>query len=126
MSYATGICLGSPGHQVFDPINTDGSSVVKRNSTVPVKFRVCDANGNSIGTPGVVSSFAMIQVLAGTVSADLEAIESTTPDSAFRWDASGQQWIFNLSTKSQSANRTYVYRITLADQSVIEFRYGVR
>lgn len=126
VSYATGICLGSPGHQVFDPINTDGSSVVKRNSTVPVKFRVCDANGNSIGTPGVVSSFAMIQVLAGTVSADLEAIESTTPDSAFRWDASGQQWIFNLSTKSQSANRTYVYRITLADQSVIEFRYGVR
>jgi probable HAF family extracellular repeat protein len=126
VSYATGLCLGQAGRQVLEPVNVDGSSVFKRNSTVPVKFRVCDVNGNSIGSPNVVSGFAMIQVLAGTVSQDLETIESTTPDSMFRWDPTALQWIFNLSTKSQSANRTYVYRITLADQSVIEFRYGLR
>lgn len=126
VSYATGICVGQSGRQVLEPMNVDGSSVFKRNSTVPVKFRVCDVNGSSIGSPGVVSGFAMTQVLAGTVSQDLEVIESTTPDSAFRWDPSALQWIFNLSTKSQSVNRTYVYRITLADQSVIEFRYGLR
>ena len=126
VSYATGLCRGQVGHQVLEPVNLDGSSVFRRSSTVPVKFRVCDVNGNSIASPGVVSTFAMVQVLAGTISADLEAIDSTTPDTAFRWDATAQQWIFNLSTKSQSVNRTYVYRITLADRSVIDFRYGLR
>ena len=67
VGYATtGICLGSPGHQVLQPLNIDGTSVVKKGSTVPVKFRVCDANGNSIGTPGVVTNFQLVQIIDGT------------------------------------------------------------
>ena len=49
-------CSGGAGHQILQPINIDGSSVFKQGSTVPAKFRVCDASGNSLGTPGVVTS----------------------------------------------------------------------
>ena len=63
----SGACLGAPGHAILPPINADGSSVFKQGSTVPAKFRVCDANGNSIGTPGVVADFKLVQVTAGTV-----------------------------------------------------------
>jgi hypothetical protein len=52
-----GSCGGSdPGGVILPPINTDGSSVYKRKagSTIPVKFKVCDANGNSISDPNVV------------------------------------------------------------------------
>ena len=78
----------------------------KQKSTVPAKFRVCDANGNSVGLPGTVIGFAMILSSSGTYSEANEAPDSTTPDTAFRWSASDQQWIFNISTKTLAANKT--------------------
>jgi uncharacterized repeat protein (TIGR03803 family) len=120
-------CLGQPGHAILAPINADGSSVFKRNSSVSVKFRVCDANGASIGTPGVVSAFNLVQVIAGTTSQVVnEGVDSTNPDGAFRWDPTGQQWIFSLATKNLAADKTYVYRIALNDGSAIDFRFGLR
>jgi hypothetical protein len=125
--YRTGdMCLGSPEHQILQPINNDGSSVFKQKSTVPAKFRVCDYYGTSIGTPGVVSSFRLIQISNGTVSSVDEAVDSTTPDTAFRWSPDGQQWIFNINTKSLGAGKTYVYLITLNDGSTIQFQFGLK
>jgi hypothetical protein len=125
-----GSCLGSPSHQILQPINANYQtdlSVFKQGSTVPAKFRVCDANGVSIGTAGVVTKFALVQKLslAGSETID-EAVLSTTPDTAFRWSATDQQWIFNLATKTLKANTTYVYRITLNDGSTIDFRFGLK
>ena len=128
ITYApNGDCLGSPGHQVLPPLAPDGSTVVRQNSTVAVKFRVCDANGLSVGTPGVVTSFTLVRIVQGTVTSEvtLDAV-STTPDTAFRWDPSAQQWIFNLNTKDLAAGATYIYRIGLADGSSIEFSFGLR
>lgn len=120
-------CLGQPGHQVLPPVNADGSSVFKAGRTIPVKFRVCDAQGNSISTAGVVSSFRLIQTISGTVTLSVdESVASTTPDTAFRWDASDQQWIYNVSTSGLAADRTYVYRIYLNDGTYIDFMHGLR
>jgi hypothetical protein len=128
INYASGgSCLGSAGHQILQPINFDGTSVFKQGSTVPAKFRVCDANGNSIGTPGVVSSFKLVGTISGTASAVVdEEVISTTPDPAFRWSSTDQQWIFNMNTKKQSANITYFYLITLNDHSTIAFQFGLK
>ena len=84
--YATATCIGSAGHTILQPINTDGSSVFKQGSTVPAKFRVCDGNGTSIGAAGVVSSFRLVKTVAGTaITLVNESVDSTTPDVAFRW-----------------------------------------
>ena len=83
-------------------------------------------SGNSIGMPGVVTSFVRYYSSTGAASEVDELVDSTTPDTAFRWSSSDQQWIFNISTKSLSANMTYYYRITISDGSIIEFRYGLR
>ena len=123
---SSGICDGEAGHQILQPINADGTSVWKQGRTVPAKFRVCDANGVSIGTPGVVSSFLLIQIISGTVSDVDETVDSTTPFTAFRWDAGAQQWIFNISTTPQPAGQTYVYAINLNDGSTIMFQFGLR
>jgi len=64
--------------------------------------------------------------MAGTSTGVNETIVSTTPDTAFRWDATGQQWIFNISTKNLNANRTYIYVITFNDGSTITFRFGLK
>ena len=128
ITYASaGPCLGSPGHQVLPPLAADASSVVRQNATIPVKFRVCDANGVSIGTPGVVTSFTLLRVIQGTATTEVTVEPvSTIPDTAFRWDPADEQWIFNLSTKDLAAGATYAYGIGLADGSSIEFRFGVR
>jgi len=109
---------------VLQPLNQDGSSVNKQGSTIPVKFQVFDANNVSIGAPGTVVSFSLIQIINGTTSTTVnETPVATNNDTAFRYDG---QWIFNLSTKNLSAGKTYVYRITLKDGSFITFQFGLR
>jgi len=130
ITYVTsGMCAGDAGHQIRQPINVDGSSVWKQGSTVPAKFAVCDANGVSIGTAGVVTSFNLVTIMHGTVTNVDESPASTTPDTAFRWDPTGQQWIFNISTKSAPvsvANQTYGFQILLNDGSSISFQFGLK
>jgi hypothetical protein len=122
-----GICLGDAGHQILQPINADGSSVFKQGSTVPAKFRVCDANGNSIGgTTGVVQGFTVQKVSLSSNATVDENIYSTTPDSAFRWDPTAQQWIFNISTKNLTKGCLYKYDILLNDGSHIYFSFGLK
>jgi hypothetical protein len=128
VTYATaGLCAGDAGHQILQPINADGSSVFKQGSSVSAKFRVCDANGTSIGTPGVVSAFALVKTGQGTVVSTVnEPVVSGTADTAFRLDATSKQWIFNIDTKKLSAGATYCYQITLNDGSTIKFNFGLR
>ena len=126
VSYSLATCLGSAGHAILQPIDRDGSSVFKQGSTVPAKFRVCDARGVSIAAPGVVASFRLASTSLGVGGPVDEAVASTTPDTAFRWSATDQQWIYNINTKSLAANRTYNYEIVLDDDSKIAFRFGLR
>jgi hypothetical protein len=126
VQYSTESCLGSPGLQILQPINVDGSSTFKQKSTVPAKFRVCDANGTSIGTPGVVTDFRLIQIINGGVTPVNEEVDSTTPDTAFRWSATDQQWIFNINTKNLVAGKQYRYRITLNSGQMIEFGFALK
>ena len=130
-------CAGSPGHLVLQPVNSNGTSVFKKGSTVPVKFRVCGVDQISVGpaltagamltNTGVVQSFIMISAMKGTLATSVnEDILSTSASSAFRWDDTDKQWIFNLSTQNLSANGTYVYSIGLNDTSSITFEFGLK
>jgi hypothetical protein len=123
---ATSSCLGSPGHTILQPVNVDGTSVFKQGSTVPAKFRVCDVNGNSISS-NVVSNFVIEAINNGTVVATVnETVDSTTPDTTFRWSSSDQLWIFNINTKSYGKNNTYGFRIDLTDGSSMHFQFGLK
>jgi hypothetical protein len=126
-----GVCNGDYGHQILSPIAANGTSTFKQGSTIPAKFRVCDALGNSIsaanasGVP-VVASFNLVQIINGTVVQTVDqTVASTTPDMAFRWDSTSQQWIFNISTSNLSKSETYIYVISLNDGTSIPFQYGL-
>ena len=103
-----GMCSVSvgPGGVILPPINSDGTSVYNRKggSTIPVKFRVCNAAGASISNPAVVfsgtsaGSITMLSAVRGTVTVVNEDTIADIPDVAFRWD--GQQWIFNMATNN--------------------------
>jgi hypothetical protein len=123
-----GSCLGSPGHAILQPVNASSPlSVFKQGSTVPAKFRVCDANGASVGNAGVVKSFKKTgetNLPPGTTIN--ETVDSTTPNTEFRWDPTSKQWIFNMNTKDLRANSDLDYEIELNDGSKIPFGFGLK
>lgn len=128
VQYASGgLCNSEPGHVILQPVNPDGSSIFKQGSTVPAKFRVCDSNGVSISSPGLVKSFNLIKTVSGTSTTTInEPVNSTTPDSSFRFDPTGKQWIFNISTKPLSPGKTYFYKAALNDLTDFQFSFGLR
>lgn len=128
IQFATGgACDGAAGHQILPPIDPGGLSVFNQGRTIPAQFRVCDANGVSVGTAGVISSFYLTGIISGTTSTAVEDIVDTNnPDTAFRFDATAQAWIFNISTQNLAAGSTYVYAVLLQDGSSIMFQYGLR
>jgi len=132
VTYMTGgTCDGDLNHSVLQPINATGTmSVFKMGSTVPTKFRVCDANGVSIGAAGVVMGYGLVATANSPNIPVDEDVYSTTPDTAFRWDPTAQQWIFNQSTKNNGmlnkTGVTYFFAINLNDGTSIFFQYALK
>jgi hypothetical protein len=129
-----GTCTGSdPGGVILPPINSDGTSVYKRKagSTIPVKFKVCDASGNSISNPYAVflnypqgGQLTMTGSIRGTIENVNESGETVVPDVAFTF--TGGQWHFNMDTGNLTAGNTYTFRINLATGPGIMFTIGVK
>jgi hypothetical protein len=120
------LCDGEPGHQILPPVSADGSSVWKAGRTVPLKFRVCNGNGVSVGAIGTVTAFELLTITGSTATVVDQFLDTTIPDAGFRFDPTAQQWIMNYSTQGLAAGKTYAYRIGLADGTSIFFQFGLR
>jgi hypothetical protein len=96
---------------VQQPVNTDGSSVFKLGSTVPVKFSL---TGASAGITNLPARLYLQRVGAGATGTVIEAVSTSnaTSGNLFRYDSG--QYIFNLGTKTLSAG-TYQLRLDLGD-----------
>jgi len=118
-----GTCTGpNPSGVILQPINADGSSVFPRSGrTVPVKFTVCDANGNPISDPNVVfagtgGALTMLSSVRGQVPNPDESGYNDIPDVAFRY--TGGMWMFNMATSNLQQATTYTFRINLRYGSI--------
>ena len=127
-----GTCIGTdPGGVILPPINSDGSSVYKRQggSTIPVKFTVCDASGNPIFDPNAVflngccGSITTLTRMRGTVNNVNEMGTTDIPDVAFH--QVGNHWQFNLVTTNLDAGYTYTFQINLR-LGAIQFTVAVK
>ena len=98
---------------VLQPVNSDGSSIFKLGSTIPVKFRLIDA---SAAMTTLAAKIYVAQVSSGVVGTEVEAVSTATADSGnvFRYDSVAGQYIFNLSTKGMTQG-TWQVRIDLLD-----------
>jgi hypothetical protein len=98
---------------VLQPVNTDGSSIFKLGSTVPVKFQL---TGASAGISNLSARLYLQRVGAGATGTVLEAISTSnaTTGNLFRYDATSGQYIFNLNTKTLSTG-AYQLRVDLGD-----------
>ena len=66
-------------------------------------------------------------VLVAATAGSARSGSSGAPDTyVASWDATGQQWIFNMSTKALNGNSTYIWLITLNDGSTIQFQFSLK
>jgi hypothetical protein len=122
---STGFCFIEPGHQILLPIYPNGSAVFKKGWNIPARFRVCDGSGKPISAAGTVKS---VTVQSSPGAGAVNTLNSLDPfsDSGFHWDPITVEWEWNISTKNMTSGYIYRYTVTLADNSIMTFQFGVR
>jgi hypothetical protein len=107
------------------PVNSDGSSVFKLGSTIPLKLTLADADGVLVPDGDVEVSLERIST---TVEGDvIEEVVAATPTNGklFEYDGDSGQYRFNLSTKPLSKG-TWMVRIALDDGTVHRTKISLR
>lgn len=107
------VAVTVPWSNVLAPLNSDGSSVYKIGSTIPVKFQL---TGTAAAVGNLPAKITYAKVSSGTVGTELEATSTSAADTGnlFRYDSTAKQYIFNLSTKGFTEG-TYQLRVDLGD-----------
>jgi len=97
----------------LQPINPDGSSIFKRGSTIPVKFKL---TGVSAGITNLGAHLSVAKISNSVTGSYVEAASpgAANSGSTFRYDPDGNLYIFNLSTKGLSTG-TWSLRVSLGD-----------
>jgi hypothetical protein len=100
------------------PIGVPGAGLFKLGSTVPVKFQLTDANGAFV--TGAVAEIQIAKINNDTgLPGDYQdggSSGSASTGNVFRYDSTGNLYIFNLSTKGLSAG-TWSILVILDDGS---------
>jgi hypothetical protein len=103
----------SEGTFFLQPINPDDSSIFKLGSSIPTKFML---QGGSAGITNLVAHLSVAKVSNTVTGNYVEAVSTgaSDPGNTFRYDSTGKQYIFNLSTKGMSSG-TWSLRADLGD-----------
>ena len=81
----------------LQPINTDGSSVFKARSTIPVKFQLKDSNGAFVLTATATITYA--KYTDSVLGDEVKAVSTAASTTGNLFRLADNQYIFNLSTK---------------------------
>jgi hypothetical protein len=115
----------SKGRTVLPPLEQVNSpsgltKKYKLGRTLPIKFQLYDAKGSPVGT--AKATLSLVKVSNGVdlkiPIVVLDSGSSNDNTNIFRYDPTGQQYIYNLSTKNLSQG-TYKIVITLDDKTQI-------
>jgi hypothetical protein len=103
------------------------TSIFKGGSTVPVKFQLKDANGNIVQATS--APVWIVPAKGSSVSSPVdETLYSDPADSAttYRWDATGQQYIYNWGTSKSQAGNYWRIGVKLDDGTTQFVNIGLR
>ena len=110
----------------FSPLDTTRATIVKRGSTVPVKFQLYDCNGNQITTG---QHWINVHYLSGaSPDGSPEVTDAgSSNDNTWYFRYSDGQWIYNLKTNtSYSLNTTYLIRAHLDDGTTHDVHISIK
>jgi len=77
----------------------DAGVAKKSGSAYPIKLQLCDAAGANLSTSSVVVHAVGVTHVSSNTPALLDDTGNANPDGDFRYDATANAYVFNLSTK---------------------------
>jgi Cadherin-like domain len=88
---------------ILPPFNSDGSSVFKYGSTIPVKVQILDCTGAPVSglAPQIGTQLKSSQDPAGSVD-EVSSTSAADTGTTLRYDPTAGQYIYNLASKSLS------------------------
>ncbi len=101
---------------VLPPLSSDGTGSFNLGRTIPVKFQLKDANGTYIETAAPALYLAKVENNIPGSEITATTAGSSSVGNLFRYDATENQYIFNLATKGLSVG-AWQLRIELGDGS---------
>ncbi len=111
----------------LQPINADGTSVFKYNSTIPVKISFTDCNGS---TPANLAPTIKLTMISGaTPGLEInEPISTSAADTTGVMRFSTNQYIYNLATKPlPDPSATYLITVTIPyNGQTVTVQFGLR
>jgi hypothetical protein len=102
-------------------------SIFKGGSTVPAKFQLKDAAGNVVQANSVPQWLEPTNV--GPLTGVIDETVGTDPlssGSAFAWDATAQQYVYNWGTDKAQSNSNWRIGVTLDDGQTYYQTIGLR
>lgn len=102
-----GVCL------LYDP-----AVGKKAGSTYPIKIRLCDSAGGNLSSPGVTLHAREAKRASADQPLLVDDSGNANPDSNFRYDATLDGYVFNLSTKGYLPG-TYTLTLTAGSDGVV-------
>lgn len=109
------------------PIANDGSSIFKSGKTVPTKFQLTTSTGAFVtDATATIEVFRFTDAVLGTtVEITPDAAGQSNTDNVFRYDASANQYIYNLMTTGYVTG-TYLIHANISDGSVHTVQVSIR
>jgi hypothetical protein len=101
---------------ILSPINSDGTSVFKSGSTIPVKVKITDCANTSVGglQPTIKTQLASSTTPTDGVNEPTSTSGADT-GGILRYDASAGQYIYNMSSTSIGADQNAKYRVLVQE-----------
>jgi hypothetical protein len=118
---------------ILPPINSDGSSIFKYGSTIPVKVRITDCLANPVSglAPTVGTSLANSSTPPPPINEDVYSTSAADTGNIMRYDSTAGQYIYNFNTKSAAIsdpNATYwmTVRESHSSPGQVASQFGVK
>jgi hypothetical protein len=114
--------INDTAHQI-----DQGVSVFKAGSTVPVKLQLKSADGTVVQSNVLPTWLTPVKGgLTTAVVSETPVTDSPTPGGQYRYDASGQQYLYNWGTAKGGAGNYWRIGVTLDDGQTYYVSIGLR
>jgi hypothetical protein len=102
----------------------DQTKVHQSGSTIPIKLKIIDANGNNISSAGTVVTAVGISLVSTSVYGPVEDLGNANPDHNFRFTS--DSYTYNLKTTGLTTGVYYLYFTVGSDPTLhtLQFQIG--
>jgi hypothetical protein len=102
----------------------DPTKVHQSGSTIPIKLKITDVNGNNLSSAGTVVTAVGISLVSTSVYGPVEASGNANPDNNFRFTA--DSYTYNLKTTGLATGRYNLYFTVGSDPTLHTLQFQIK